>query len=44
MAVGQVQTIRDFLQEKPFQGLVNLEVFSPTDLRESLALITQTGA
>jgi hypothetical protein len=31
----------DFLQQKPFRGLVNLEVFSPTDLHESLSLVRQ---
>ncbi len=43
MPFEQVQTIVDFLQQKPFQGLVNLEVFSPTDLHESLSLVTQAA-
>jgi hypothetical protein len=41
MPFAQIQTIVDFLQQKPFRGLVNLEVFSPTDLHESLSLVTQ---
>jgi hypothetical protein len=43
MPSGLVQTIVDFLQQKPFRGLVNLEVFSPTDLHESLSLVTQAA-